>query len=167
MCCTVWSIPSTTRTARSPDVTARRRRSAHRAASFAVARCIAGAATLAALLATAGAAQADPAAIVVLRALDKITARVSIIEVPVGESVAFGSLEITARYCDKRPPTETPESAAFLEVVELEPGEPAALRFSGWMFASSPALSAMDHPVYDLWVIDCTNESSTESGSSQ
>lgn len=129
-----------------------------------------GAAALAAALAVlagAAAVRADPAAIVVLRALDKITARVSIVEIPVGETVAFGSLQITARYCDKRPPTETPESAAFLEVVEVKPGEPAIPRFSGWMFASSPALSAMDHPVYDLWVIDCTNESSTEPGTSQ
>lgn len=124
-------------------------------------------AALAVALAGATAAHADPAGIVVLRALDKITARVSIIEVPVGETVTFGSLEITARYCDKRPPTETPESAAFIEVVEAKPGEPPIQAFSGWMFASSPALSAMDHPVYDLWVIDCTNAPSAESGSSQ
>lgn len=116
-------------------------------------------------LGTAGVAQAEPASTVVLRALDKITARVSIVEVPVGGTVEFGSLRITARYCDKRPPEETPESTAFLEVVEVQPDEAPATRFSGWMFASSPALSAMDHPVYDLWVIDCTNESSAESGS--
>ena len=124
-------------------------------------------AALAVALAGTTAAHADAAGIVVLRALDKITARVSIIEVPVGETVEFGSLEITARYCDKRPPTETPESAAFIEVVEAKPGEPPTPRFSGWMFASSPALSAMDHPVYDLWVIDCTNVPSAEFGSSQ
>lgn len=123
--------------------------------------------TALALTVGAAAVRADPAAVVVLRALDKITARVSIVEIPVGQTVEFGSLEITARYCDKRPPEETPESAAFLEVVEVKPGEPPAPRFSGWMFASSPALSAMDHPVYDLWVIDCTSESSTESGTSQ
>lgn len=122
-----------------------------------------------ALAVTAGApaAKADPASVVVLRALDKITARVSVVEIPVGETVEFGTLQITARYCDKRPPEETPESAAFLEVVEEQPGEPPTPRFSGWMFASSPALSAMDHPVYDLWVIDCTSESSAESGISQ
>jgi hypothetical protein len=59
------------------------------------------------------------------------------------------------RACDKRPPEETPESAAFLQVVEQKPGEQPVTRFSGWMFASSPALSAMEHPVYDLWVLDC------------
>lgn len=129
------------------------------------AAAVATAAVLA--FAMAGAAEANPASIVVLRALDKITARVSTVEVPVGQTVTVGSLQITARYCDKRPPEETPESAAFLEVVEVQPDEAPATRFSGWMFASSPALSAMDHPVYDLWVIDCTNESSAESGSSE
>lgn len=129
-------------------------------------RSAAAAALMAAPLAlgAAPAAHADPAAIVVLRALDKITARVSTIEVPVGGTVEFGSLQITARYCDKRPPEETPESTAFLDVVEAKPDEAPTTRFSGWMFASSPALSAMDHPVYDLWVIDCTNASSAESG---
>jgi hypothetical protein len=94
----------------------------------------------------------------VLQGLDKITARISTITVGVGETVAFGSLQITLRACDKRPPEETPESAAFLQVVEQKPGEQPVTRFSGWMFASSPALSAMDHPVYDLWVLDCENK---------
>ncbi len=112
-------------------------------------------------------AMAAPAQIVVLQGLDKVTARISTLEAPVGETVSFGSLRITARHCDKRPPEETPESAAFLEIVEEKPGEMPAPRFSGWMFASSPALSAMEHPVYDLWVIDCKNVSTSESGSSQ
>lgn len=94
----------------------------------------------------------------VLQGLDKITARISTIKVGVGETVSFGSLQITLRACDKRPPEETPESAAFLQVVEQKPGEQPVTRFSGWMFASSPALSAMDHPVYDLWVLDCENK---------
>lgn len=151
-----WWTPSTIPTPRSRDVTRHRVPSALGLAALA-----------AALAAGAGPACADPAATVVLRALDKITARVSTIEVPVGGTVEFGSLQITARHCDKRPPEETPESAAFLEVVEAKPDEAPAMAFSGWMFASSPALSAMDHPVYDLWVIDCTNETSTESGNSQ
>lgn len=104
---------------------------------------------------------------VVLQALDKITARVSRITVPVGGTVNFGSLQITAKACDKHPPEETPESAAFLQVVEVKPGEAPVTRFSGWMFASSPALSAMEHPVYDLWVLDCVNASSAPSGNSQ
>jgi hypothetical protein len=107
----------------------------------------------------AGAAPAPAHAIqmqeAVLQGLDKITARISTIKVVVGETVNFGSLQITLRACDKRPPEETPESAAFLQVVEQKPGEQPVTRFSGWMFASSPALSAMEHPVYDLWVLDC------------
>ena len=74
-------------------------------------------------------AQADPYQIVVLQALDKVAARVSPLEVPVGKTVTFGSLEITARACDKRPPEETPESAAFLEIVEKRPGETPVTQF--------------------------------------
>jgi hypothetical protein len=112
-------------------------------------------------------AMAIPMNEVVLQALDKITARVSRITVPVGGTVTFGSLQITAKACDKHPPEETPESAAFLQVVEVKPGEAPVGRFSGWMFASSPALSAMEHPVYDLWVLDCINAESAPSGNSQ
>ncbi len=120
----------------------------------------------AALALTTAAAHADPYQIAVLQALDKVSARVSVLDVPVGQTVAFGTLEITARACDKRPPEETPESAAFLEIVEKRPGEAPATPFIGWMFASSPALSAMEHPVYDVWVLDCKNASSSASESS-
>ena len=83
---------------------------------------------------------------------------------PIGKTVTFGALKITARACDKRPPEETPESAAFLEIVEACPGETPRPLFSGWMFASSPALSALDHPIYDVWVLDCKNASTSASG---
>src|ERR1700754_5144133 len=92
----------------------------------------------------------EPMQIVVLGGLDKITAHVSTFEAPVGKTVTFGALQITARACDKHPPEETPESSAFLEVVEARPGETPLTLFSGWMFASSPALSGMDNPIYDL-----------------
>ncbi len=91
----------------------------------------------------------------VLQGLDKITARISTIKVAVGETVNFGSLQITLQACDKKPPEETPESAAFLQIVEQKQGEQPVTRFSGWMFASSPAVSALEHPVYDVWVVDC------------
>jgi|GEM_PF-1227679 len=167
---------------------------------------------------------------VTLRALDKITARYTDIEIAMNEIAAFGSLELLPRYCDKRPPEEFPETTAFLEVFDkefgargddlkidaalLETGDnnddlpdaepvdeileveaipafgaeaeeeaapveaaaplsepvpalpaPEVLNgpqaegeniFRGWMFASSPALNALEHPVYDVWVIDCT-----------
>lgn len=101
--------------------------------------------------------KAEPYAMVVLQGLDKVTARVSRLEAAVGQFIRFGTLEIVARTCDKRPPTETPESAAFLDISEAKPGEPASEVFRGWMFASSPALNSMEHPVYDVWVLDCKN----------
>jgi hypothetical protein len=100
-------------------------------------------------------ARADVYPVTVLRALDKVTARVSTLYAPVGETVRFGSLSITSRVCDKRPPEEPPESAAFLSIVESRPDRPPSVVFSGWMFASSPGLSPLQHPVYDLWVLDC------------
>ncbi len=112
-------------------------------------------------------ARASPYEIAVLQGLDKVTARVLTIEAPVGQAVTFGALEIIARTCDKRPPEETPESAAFLDIWEVRQGEPAVSLFRGWMFASSPALSAMEHAVYDVWVLDCKNSSSSASETSE
>ena len=93
--------------------------------------------------------------IVILQGLDKVTARVHTFEAPVESIIRFGTLEIIARQCDKRPPEETPESSAFLDILEIRQGEPTQSLFRGWMFASSPALSALEHPVYDVWVLDC------------
>ncbi|MDQ2101592.1 DUF2155 domain-containing protein [Azospirillum isscasi] len=90
-----------------------------------------------------------------LQGLDKITARTSTFTIAVGETKALGSLRITLRACKENPPIEPPEAAAFLEVIENKPGEQAEAVFSGWMFASSPALSAMEHPIYDVWVLSC------------
>jgi hypothetical protein len=91
----------------------------------------------------------------VLQVLDKVTARVSTFNAPVGSAIRFGALKIIVRACDKRPPEEPPESAVFIDVWEMHPGEPAESIYRGWMFASSPALAAMEHPVYDVWVQDC------------
>ena len=98
----------------------------------------------------------------VLQGLDKVTARISSITAPLNEAVHFGTLEILIHRCTKRPPEETPESAALLEIHDVKPGENRALLFKGWMFASSPALSALEHPVYDIWVKDCLNSSSSD-----
>lgn len=113
------------------------------------------AALLAAALAVPGALQAAPYKVAVLQGLDKVTARVSTIEAPIGAAVRFGTLEVIVRECDKRPPEEPPESAAFVDIWEARSGEAAVSLFRGWMFASSPALSALEHPVYDIWVLDC------------
>ncbi|HSR56282.1 MAG TPA: DUF2155 domain-containing protein [Alphaproteobacteria bacterium] len=100
---------------------------------------------------------------VLLQGLDKVTARISEVRVPLGAPVQFGTLSITAYKCFKRPPEETPESVALLEIRDARPGEPGEVLFRGWMFASSPALNALEHPVYDVWVKDCLNAKSPES----
>ncbi|HRY25386.1 MAG TPA: DUF2155 domain-containing protein [Geminicoccaceae bacterium] len=110
------------------------------------------------LLASPGAATAGPAlehGVAVLQGLDKVTARVSVLELRIGEEIRFGSLAIRARACLETPPTEPPESAAFLEIDEVEAGDGPEAVFTGWMFASTPGISALEHPVYDVWVIDC------------
>lgn len=102
----------------------------------------------------------------VLQGLDKITARVSEIEAPVGKTVRFGSLLITVRDCEKNPPEDKPESAAFLQIDEVRPGEDNVRRFSGWMFAQSPALSSLENPVYDVILLDCKAASGSPPASS-
>lgn len=97
---------------------------------------------------------------VVLRGLDKITGRLSTMTVNVGDKTVFGELDVYVRVCYARPPEETPENAAYLDVVENKIEGQLKL-FSGWMFSSSPALSAMEHPVYDIWVLRCQGEEIT------
>ncbi len=91
-----------------------------------------------------------------LQWLDKVTARIFDFELEIGQTQTIGVLSITLRHCDRTPPQEPPESTAFLEIREQKTNETeAALLFSGWMFASSPAVSSLEHPVYDVWVVEC------------
>ncbi len=112
-------------------------------------------AVLSAVLPSLARGETIPEPVALLEGLDKITARVSKFEAPVGASVRFGTLSIRVRDCEKNPPEETPESAAFIVIDETRPGEDTKRLFSGWMFASSPALSALEHPVYDVTLLDC------------
>ena len=98
---------------------------------------------------------------VVLQGLDKVTARVWTFDAPVGEMVRFGTLEIHPRYCNRTPPEEPPEVKAFLEIREARDGDSGNILFNGWMFASSPALNALEHPVYDVWVLGCKTATDT------
>ena len=93
---------------------------------------------------------------VVLQGLDKETARILTFDGRVGETVRFRTLDIAIRRCQRTPPDEPPERAAFLQIYDIDPetGD-RTMAFSGWMFKSKPALSAMDHPIYDVWVKDC------------
>jgi hypothetical protein len=114
---------------------------------------------MALLLAMAGgpAAQAEMIGepVAVLQGLDKITARVSDFDAPVGQAVRFGNLSIRVRACEKSPPEDPPESAAFLEITSARPGQNPVTEFSGWMFAESPALASLEDPIYDVIVLDC------------
>ena len=90
-----------------------------------------------------------------LRSLDKVTARNMTFEVNVGDTVKFGDIFIKVQACRKPPEIEKPEPSAFLQVWENKRNKDSSWIFSGWMFASSPGLSSMDHPIYDVWVLDC------------
>ncbi|MBI3675541.1 MAG: DUF2155 domain-containing protein [Proteobacteria bacterium] len=92
---------------------------------------------------------------VILRGLDKITARPTNIEAPIGVPVHFATFTITAHYCYSTPQSETPETTAFLEITDHRPDQPEKKIFSGWMLASSPSLNGVQHPLYDVWVISC------------
>lgn len=102
--------------------------------------------------------------VALLQALDKITARVRRLPIHVGQVGKFGTLSILVDACRKAPPEDSPESAAFLKIADGKSDPPQTV-FSGWMFASSPALSAMDHPVYDISVVDCTSETTAPASS--
>lgn len=90
-----------------------------------------------------------------MRGLDKITGRAFDIVAPLNVPVKFATLTITARYCYSTPSSETPETAAFVQIEDARPDKPVRTVFSGWMYASSPGLNAMQHPLYDVWVIFC------------
>ncbi len=122
---------------------------------------------LAALAVAATVASAGPASavrptvdrqIAVLQGLDKVTAQVSRMQVEVGEASSFGTLDFVVRACRSTRPDETPENAVFLEISDTPPGEARHSVFSGWMFSSSPAVSALDHPVFDIWVLRCVDQ---------
>jgi hypothetical protein len=91
----------------------------------------------------------------VFSGLDKITGRIVSFEVAVDETVQFGALQLTPRVCYTRPPTESPKTTAFLEVDEVTLDNKYRRIFTGWMFASSPGLHAIEHPIYDVWLVDC------------
>lgn len=102
----------------------------------------------------------EPGAVAVLRGLDKISAQTKDFEAPIDANVNFGTLTITVSYCRKTPPEERPEVFTFMNIADKQTDgdgnvSDGAEIFSGWMFASNPALSALEHPIYDVWVLDC------------
>jgi hypothetical protein len=93
--------------------------------------------------------------VAVFAGLDKITGRIISFDVYIDETVQFGALQVTPRVCYTRTPTEEPRTDAFVEVDEITLNRKVQRIFSGWMFAASPGLNAVDHAVYDVWLTDC------------
>jgi len=110
---------------------------------------------LAALGVTPALAQTISNPVAAFSGLDKITARITNFDVYINETVQFGALQITPRACYTRPPTETQRTSVFVEVDQVSLKGTVTRIFTGWMFADSPALNAIDHAVYDIWLLDC------------
>lgn len=118
-------------------------------------------AALTAFLVFAGPALAEKISnpVAVFTGLDKITGRIITFDVYIDETVQFGALQVTPRVCYTRPPTEPPLTDAFVEIDEITLNRTVKRIFTGWMFAASPGLHAVDHPVYDIWLTDCKTSS--------
>ena len=93
--------------------------------------------------------------IAVFDGLDKITGRIITFEVSLNETVQFGTLQVTPRVCYSRPPTDPPRTDAFAQVDEIDEQHKFKRIFSGWMFADSPGLHGIEHPIYDVWLVNC------------
>jgi hypothetical protein len=109
--------------------------------------------------ATPAAAETISNPIAAFSGLDKITGRITNFDVYMDETVQFGALQITPRVCYTRPPTETQRTSVFIEVDQVSLKGGSERIFTGWMFAESPALNPIDHPVYDIWLVDCKETS--------
>ena len=93
--------------------------------------------------------------VAVFSALDKVTARISKFEVPLGKSAVFGALKVTPRVCYSRPATEEPKTTSFVEVEETQLDGAEKRIFTGWMFAESPGIYGLEHPTFDVWLTEC------------
>lgn len=92
-----------------------------------------------------------------MQAMDKITGKVNVIEVPVGGEVKFGSFSVVVRSCKTNSEDEIPENFAFVDVTDKSFDKDEFNIFKGWMFSSSPAVNAVEHPIYDVWLLKCFN----------
>jgi hypothetical protein len=117
----------------------------------------AGACTLLLACPAPALAQRIENSVAVFAALDKVTAKISRLEVPLNQTATFGALKVTPRVCYSRAPTEPPKTTTFVEVEEVQLDGKEKKIFSGWMFADSPGLNAVEHPVFDVWLTDCTH----------
>ena len=122
-----------------------------------------GAAVALASLAAAAPARADKIknGTAVFSGLDKITGRIISFKATMGETVQFGSLQVTARACYTRPAKEAPLTDTFVEIDEVSTTHELKRIFSGWMFAASPGLHGLEHPIYDIWLTNCEQPGDT------
>ena len=93
--------------------------------------------------------------VAVFQGLDKITGRTTSFDVYIDETVQFGALQVTPKVCYSRDDTEAPKTDAFVEVDEITLDRKIKRIFTGWMFADSPGLNAIEHPIYDVWLKTC------------
>jgi hypothetical protein len=107
------------------------------------------------------AAQRIENSVAVFAALDKVTAKISRLEIPLNHTASFGALKLTPRVCYTRAPTEPPKTTTFVEVDEVLLDGKEKRIFTGWMFADSPGLNAVEHPVFDVWLTDCSHPRAT------
>ena len=97
--------------------------------------------------------------VAVFSGIDKITGRITSFDVYIGETVQFGALQVTPRVCYSRDDTEAQKVTTFVEVDEITLDRKIRRIFTGWMFADSPGLNAVEHPVYDVWLTECKAKS--------
>lgn len=93
--------------------------------------------------------------VAIFSGLDKITGRILSFEVGIDETVEYGAFLVTPRVCYTRPITEPQNTTAFIEVDEITVAGDTKRLFGGWIFASSPGLNGVEHPIYDVWLIGC------------
>ncbi len=116
------------------------------------------------MLAVPALAQRMENSVAIFAALDKVTAKISRLEVPLNQTATFGALKVTPRVCYSRAPTEPPKTSSFVEVEELLLDGKQKRIFAGWMFADSPGLNAVEHPVFDVWLTECSSPVRTSAG---
>jgi hypothetical protein len=149
-----WSIPAVVRACYS-EREAREQDTEMRRPSVSTGMRVVALAGLLGLAGSPAHAQRIENQVAVFSALDKVTARISRLEIPLGEAKQFGALKVVARTCLSRPPTEPPKTSTFVEIEETQLDGKQKRIFSGWMFAESPGLHALEHPVFDVWLTEC------------
>ncbi|MCM1323469.1 MAG: DUF2155 domain-containing protein [Acetobacter sp.] len=107
------------------------------------------------LLAYSSQAAEIPTNAALMQAMDKVTGRVNKITVPVNSKISFGDFSLVLRACKKRPAEETPENFAFVDVTDKSFGTEEYNIFRGWMLSSTPGINAIEHPIYDVWLLEC------------